>query len=262
MNAIFEKEAYINQLNNDTENFSKFVLFKEPRREIYEGDPLEIEKEFLCELTCCQELLLSRCRNYNKLMTKKKTLKDMIFSMKGMTRNKLPSFGNIPDNYLSTKEKENEIEFTENNESEFIDDIGSDSEDEIQFDDRVDNKNCLRGQAKIEEQIPKIDLKQIEFNKRKVKPGEETEVKLSRRNDDSSIERKVHTLRGKIKVSKSKIKKKIEKIKLLESKIESMNKRLLSSESGNVNTNSNTKTSGNYSATYRMKLSPIKEEFA
>ena len=72
MNGIFENEAYINQLNNDTENFSKFVLFKEPRREIYEGDPLEIEKEFLCELTCCQELLLSRCRNYNKLMTKKK----------------------------------------------------------------------------------------------------------------------------------------------------------------------------------------------
>ena len=63
-------------------------------------------------------------------MTKKKTLKDMIYSMKGMTRNKLPSFGNIPDNCLSTKEEENEIEFTENNESEFIDDICSDSEDE------------------------------------------------------------------------------------------------------------------------------------
>ena len=39
-----------------------------------------------------------------------------------------------------------------------IDDIGSNSKDEIQFDHRVEYKNCLRGNETIEQLIPKIDL--------------------------------------------------------------------------------------------------------
>ena len=37
-----------------------------------------------------------------------------------------------------------------------IDDIGSNSKDEIQFDHRVEYKNCLRGNETIEQLIPKI----------------------------------------------------------------------------------------------------------
>ena len=39
-----------------------------------------------------------------------------------------------------------------------IDDIGSNSKDEIQFDHRVEYKNCLRGNETIEQLITKIDL--------------------------------------------------------------------------------------------------------
>ena len=39
-----------------------------------------------------------------------------------------------------------------------IDDIGSNSKDEIQFDHRVEYKNCLRWNETIEQLIPKIDL--------------------------------------------------------------------------------------------------------
>ena len=66
-------------------------------------------------------------------------------------------------------------------------------------------------------------LKQIELNTSKVKQGEETEVKLSRKNNNISINRAINSFREKIKH-------KIETIKLFESKIESINKIILRSE--------------------------------
>lgn len=66
-------------------------------------------------------------------------------------------------------------------------------------------------------------LKQIELNTSKVKQGEETEVKLSRKNNNISINRAIYSFREKIKH-------KIETIKLFESKIESLNKIILRSE--------------------------------
>ena len=66
-------------------------------------------------------------------------------------------------------------------------------------------------------------LKQIELNTSKVKQGEETEVKLSIKNHNISINRAIYSFREKIKH-------KIETIKLFESKIESINKIILSSE--------------------------------
>ena len=62
---------------------------------------LEIEHEFLCELKCSQVLLLSKCKNYNRLINKKKKLNDFIYSIKEMKKNKKPSF-----DYLSAKKKE------------------------------------------------------------------------------------------------------------------------------------------------------------
>ena len=53
-------------------------------------------------------------------------------------------------------------------------------------------------------------LKQIELNTSKVKQGEETEVKLSRKNNNISINRAIYSFREKIKH-------KIETIKLFQS---------------------------------------------
>ena len=53
---------------------------------------LEIEHEFLCELKCSQVLLLSKCKNYNRLINKKKKLNDFIYSIKEMKKNKKRSF--------------------------------------------------------------------------------------------------------------------------------------------------------------------------
>lgn len=266
INRIFEKEAKINQLNNDTENFSKFVLFKEPRREIYNTDFFIVDEEYFCELACFQELLLSRCKNYNRLMQRKAKLLEKKSILQGQNTNKKSSVSVIEKtqstNNFSKKEDESDIEIDnpEKIENELTDELGSDSENEIQFEDQVAPINKLKGIQKLNEIIPKIDLKQIEFNKRKVKPDEDTELPLSRRNDDSSIERRVITLRDKIKESKIKIRKKMKKIQIIQQKISRLNNKLTEYEGSSSFTDDKIKLSGNYSATYRMKLSPIQEE--
>lgn len=266
INRIFEKEAQINQLNNDTENFSKFVLFKEPRREVYNTDSFIVDEEYFCKLTCFQELLLSRCKNYNRLMQRKKGLLDKKAILKGQKTNKKTSLSIVENtqstNNISQKNDDSDIVVfnPEKIDNEIIDELGSDSENEIQFDDKVDPINKLKGIPQLNALIPKINLKQIEFNKRKVKPGEETEVQLSRRNDDSSVERRVITLRDKIKASKLKIKKKMQKIHIIEQKLLRLNNKISEFEGSNSHTDDKIKISGNYSATYRMKLSPIQEE--
>ncbi len=66
--------------------------------------------------------------------------------------------------------------------------------------------------------------------------------------------------RDKIKASKQKIRKKMQKIHIIEQKLSRLNNKLLEYEGSNSYTDDNIKISGNYSATYRMKLSPIQEE--
>lgn len=248
----------------DTQNFTKFVLFKEPKREVYYTNAEEVEEELICELACCQELLLSRCKAYNKINNKKKFLQEQIKEMKNKRTRKKPSLtlldtkqgegSDISSKITSTK---NEVEY-ENLDTEFLDELNSDSEEEVQFDNKVEQNKYLLDFSEINQKIPKIDLKQIEFNKRKVKPGELTEIKLSRRNNDSSLERCIKTFRYKIKASKMKVKKKMEKIKLFELKIEKMSQKLQEGEFIHLERQ---KISGSNPATMRMKLSPIKEEF-
>ena len=110
INRIFEKEAKINQLNNDTENFSKFVLSKEPRREIYNTDFFIVDEEYFCELACFQELLLSRCKNYNRLMQRKAKLLEKKSILQGQKTNKKSSVSVIEktqstNNFLKKKMK-------------------------------------------------------------------------------------------------------------------------------------------------------------
>lgn len=262
-NTIKEVDAEIFKVSMDNDNFTKFVLFKEPKREVYYMDKEIVEDELMCELACCQELLLSRCKAYNKINNKKKIIQEQIKEIKNKRARKKP-----PLNFFDTMKDEasdisnitgtkNEVEY-ENLDTEFLDELNSDSEEEVQFDNKVKQNKYLQDFSEISNKIPKIDLKQIEFNKIKVKPGELTEIKLSRRNNDSSLERCVKTFRDKIKASKMKIKKKIEKIKLLEIKIEKMNLKLHEGEFINVE---RPKIYGSNPATMRMKLSLIKEEF-
>ncbi len=108
---------------------------------------------------------------------------------------------------------------------DYFDELNSDSDD-VNFTDNIDNINCIKNhENKI--QIPKIDLKQIEYNKRKYRKDDE-EISLSRSNndDDSLMESKIRSLKQKIKNFKRRVKNKFEKIQKYEQRIPEM-KRIL-----------------------------------
>ena len=104
-----------------------------------------------------------------------------------------------------------------------FDDLNSDSEDEINFPDKINDTNQIKNfENKIK--IPKIDLKQIEYNKRKFQQKDDEEVSLtrSRTDDDSLVLSKIRRLKQKIKNFKRKVKTKYEKIKKYEQRIPEM----------------------------------------
>ena len=107
-------------------------------------------------------------------------------------------------------------------ESYDFDELNSDSEDNVNFCDKIDNINYIKNKEK-KIIIPKIDLKQIEYNKRKFKPQDE-EISLSRsKNDDISLmESKIRRLKQKIKNFKRRVKMKFEKIIQYEQSIPEM----------------------------------------
>ena len=104
-----------------------------------------------------------------------------------------------------------------------FDDLNSDSEDEVNFPDKINDTHQIKNnENKII--IPKIDLKQIEYNKRKFQQKDDEEVSLtrSRTDDDSLVLSKIRRLKQKIKNFKRKVKTKYEKIKKYEQRIPEM----------------------------------------
>ena len=218
-NVIKEKDSIITKLNRDLNYILKYPVFKESKREIKILNPYEIEDDLFDDLDYYQDLLLLKSKGYNKYSNKINNLKEIINKFKKSEIN------NSSRNVIQTLIVIEPYKIKENlnkTESYDFDDLNSDSEDNVNFCDKIDNINYIKNKEK-KIIIPKIDLKQIEYNKRKFKPQDE-EISLSRsKNDDISLmESKIRRLKQKIKNFKRRVKMKFEKIIQYEQSIPEM----------------------------------------
>ena len=129
------------------------------------------------------------------------------------------NFNNYKNNNNIMNNNLNRLDTTES----FFDDLNSDSEDDVIFIDKIIDNNQIKNNKK-NIIIPPIDLKQIEYNKRKFKKKEDEEISLtrSRYDDDSLVESKIKRIKQKIKNFKRRVKTKLEKIKKYEQRIPEM----------------------------------------
>ena len=221
-NAIIEKDSIIEKLSNDLTNLLKYPLFREQKRD-EKVNPNEIEEDFYDDYDYYQDLLLSKSKGFNKYSNKVKILQDKIYKLKQLNTNNSRSIMNtlVSIKPFNIKETLNSSESYD----EYFDDLNSDSDD-VNFTDNVDTINYIKNhEPKII--IPKIDLKQIEYNKRKYrKDDDEISLSRSRNDDDSLVESKIRSLKQKIKNFKRRVKYKFEKLKKYEQRIPEM-KRIL-----------------------------------
>ena len=221
-NAIIEKDSIIEKLSNDLTNLLKYPLFREQKRD-EKVNPNEIEEDFYDDYDYYQDLLLSKSKGFNKYSNKVKILKDKISKYKQINTNNSKNIITtlVTINSYNLKETLNSSESYD----EYFDDLNSDSDD-VNFTDNVDTINYIKNhEPKII--IPKIDLKQIEYNKRKYrKDDDEISLSRSRNDDDSLVESKIRSLKQKIKNFKRRVKYKFEKLKKYEQRIPEM-KRIL-----------------------------------
>ena len=129
------------------------------------------------------------------------------------------NFNNYKNNNNIMNNNLNRLDTTES----FFDDLNSDSEDDVIFIDKIIDNNQIKNNKK-NIIIPTIDLKQIEYNKRKFKKKEDEEISLtrSRNDDDSLVESKIKRIKQKIKNFKRRVKMKFEKIIQYEQSIPEM----------------------------------------
>ena len=249
-------------MSNTMEQFERCILYKEDRRDIYMYDQDLINKELEEFLIIMQDVLLHKCKGYNKLISQQnklqnkiKTLNKFCMNIKNSNqlnkqtnnlihnKNILPLSRNFKQNGITFNiNTTNSINSTKNyyntsngslfsedslhnsndkkDETGIFDDLNSDSENEVEFDSVVDQNTYLSNYAELHNKVPKLNLKQIEYNKRKVKPGEVSEISLSRRIEHSSLREQIENIKFKIKLLKHNIKKKQERLKKYELKIE------------------------------------------
>lgn len=247
-------------MSNTIEQFERCILYKEDRRDIYIYDQDLINKELEEFLIVIQDILLHKCKGYNKiiiqqnkLQNKIQTLNNFCMNYKNNTQqtndllnnnksttpvsrnvkhNKIALSVNTTNSIYSTKNYHNTSNgslFSEDSlhnsndkkdETGIFDDLNSDSENEVEFDSAVIQNKYLSNYEELHNKVPKLNLKQIEYNKRKIKPGEASEISLSRRIEHSSLREQIENIKFKIKLLKHKIKKKQERLKKYERKIE------------------------------------------
>ena len=274
-NAIKEKNSILSKLNFELKTLKQFPYFKENSREKYIINFYSIEDEYFEQLEYYQDYLLRKLRAYNKTNNKIKKLEKEINIIK--TTGKFTIEKKIP--IIHNFKRKNSFEFNKNkNNFEKIkskhrhtqsvferldteDILNSDSDDEINFIDVVNNKNKIDNK-KIN--VPKIDLKQIEFNKKKFKQ-QDKEKSLSRKkdfSDSSEIKNQIKLIKKKIKNLKKKNEVQTQKIIKYEQKIEEFKNIFKDIENDsflNIN-NFNNNIDNQNNKENKTKMEPIIEE--
>ena len=233
-NKIIEKENVIKHITIALNRIRRCPLFQEAKRDIRIESKAENEACIKDCLASYQEALLKQCKKYNKVSNKiqkrqktKKLLKNEIKSLKPSTSRKkerikmsiLTTEGFAPKVSRKRKslfsnfmKKEEFLIYDSDNESDFIIDEDLHSDEEINFIQRIKPKRKL-SQIENKGLVPKLDLKQISYNKKKI-VKEIDLYSLERRCNDED------TVRSQILEKKSKIKKMNKKIKMNKKKLE------------------------------------------
>ena len=223
----FEIDKITKECNDSSDSF-----LREEKREIISNN-LDMDEDIIIfELERSQSLLLNKLKEYNKVINKCKELNNNINNYKNVT--KKVKEGNIED--LTDEEKN--IIFKQNKKKEdyqniinsveedsmLNDTITSEYEDDenIEFQPLPNNYCPIKLNNKF--RIPKINLVQIEYNKRKFKQ-EDAEKSLSREiknYDDEDI--KIKEIKNKLRKIKNKNKKYQKKCAFFEKQFKVMKK--------------------------------------
>ena len=236
-NKIKQKDNDIKGITIVLNKSRRYPLFQEAKREIQIEDKEENDKCFKYCLTSYQDVLLRQCKNYNKVSHKiqkrkrnKNKLKQEIKELKQTTERKkekikmsiLTTEGFAPkvskknkslfNNFMKKEEfliYDSDSETTEN---VFIIDEDLHSDEEMHFIQRIKPKRKL-SQIGKKGLVPKLDLKQIAYNKKKI-IKEIDLYSLERRCNDED------TVRSQIAAKKSKIKRMNKKLQMNQKKLE------------------------------------------
>ena len=247
-NIMDKKEFEIKKYSTEYNDIMN-ICIREEKRE-YISNNLDMDEDIIIlDLEKNQSYLLNKLKDCNKIFNKCKDLKQNIINLKNIIK----KIRNNEINQLS--EEENNILFKNKNNGKnskniidykYIEEINSieedsilndtinseyDEDENIEFTPLSNNYYPIKLDGKFK--IPKINLEQIEYNKRKFKQ-EDAEKSLSREikdYDDNYL--KIKDLKNKIKKLKNKNKKYQEKCSNFQKKIKLMEKIILNLQNNN-----------------------------
>jgi hypothetical protein len=236
-NILDKKDFEIKKYSNEfTDSLNLYI--REEKRE-YISNNLDMDEDIIIiDLEKNQTILLNKLKEFNKIFNRSKDLMKIINLLKNIiTKIKKDAINELSEeekNMLYNNKNKNNKNFSD---SRFIEEINSIEEDSIlnetitsEYDDEENiefipisnNYYPLKLDKKFK--IPKINLEQIEYNKRKFKQ-EDAEKSLSREiKDYNEDDLKIKDLKNKIKKAKNKNKKYQEKCAVFQKKIKLMEK--------------------------------------
>jgi hypothetical protein len=224
-NVLAEKEVQIRRLDtNLTELYFQLYKDLEKREILFDDQYYDYDEELSNNLNNYKDILFNKCLGFNKYKNMSRTLKKQSIELKNKIKNitryinTLKNLNNNFDfidfsNYNNNLCIEGEECMKENN--DISDNIRINTDDSIllsneagsfETEEEIDTYDIIinslieeKSKLKLDVKIPKIDLSQINYNKRKLK-FEDKEKSLSRNNE---YDKDIYSIR------KRKIKKKI-----------------------------------------------------
>ena len=257
-NVLAEKEVQIRRLDtNLTELYFQLYKDLEKREILFDDQYYDYDEELSNNLNNYKDILFNKCLGFNKYKNMSKTLKKQSIELKNKIKNitrYINTLKNLNNNfdfidfskYNNNLCIEGEECMKENN--DISDNIRINTDDSIllsneagsfETEEEIDTYDIIinslieeKSKLKLDVKIPKIDLSQINYNKRKLK-FEDKEKSLSRNNeydkDIYSIRKRKIKKKIKLNMEKKEIlieklinyKKKIKELKENENKIKS-----------------------------------------
>ena len=228
-NLLEQKNVELTLINNEKVNFEHFGMFREDRRELYNHSEEEVNFYLEKILSKYQDRLYSYLHEHNKEKNKVNALKNEASNLKTEINENASQHTNCNKktksitcftSYSILKKKEPSCSDNQNAPTESSRFFFRDFEDseidntliDINFEDNIDN---IKKHISCKSAIPKLNLKQIEFNKRKIKvtpqeaasnPKEQSKRNSHHSNKKESIDDKIKTMQENILTIKKKIK--------------------------------------------------------
>ena len=255
-NALIKKDNYIKKFYNDLNFIITYPLFIEKKREYYIKDII-LDGDMKDILIYYQNILTKKSKKFNKIhneiISLENTIKNLKIEKKNINLNINTEEINSTENNIITTTINNLTNFNINNDNnnyseQFSNDDNNSELNEINFEDNNFLFNSLNNKINI----PKIDLKQIDFNKKKYLEEIMLSRDLNSNEDDIFLKNKIKLLKRKIKKYKIKIKIKQEKLRKYEEKIYDMKNFLIINEKNYIKEINKKKKNGYNSERYDL----------